>query len=225
MSSRIYKIYEYPGYKIGATYQPLSERDKQNRFKFKKKGIDLPEIILLEQSTDLEYITKRELELQEDRGYPKETQNYITALKRQKLGTIAAQSLEAKAKKSKSTKGREMPWLHNPEVRKKIGKASYKRQKGKRPNQLLTPESIKKSAQSRKGIKLTWLQKPEVRKKAAKKISIPVYQFSKDGKFIKKWQSAFEVKQALGIDNANIGSCCKGYVKSAGGYIWKYTRK
>lgn len=52
--------------------------------------------------------------------------------------------------------------------------------------------------------------------------SIPIIQFSIDGEFIKKWDSAANVQRELGINN--ISNVCKGNrrYKTAGGYIWKY---
>ena len=39
---------------------------------------------------------------------------------------------------------------------------------------------------------------------------------------IKIWSSMHEVQRELGINQGNISSCCKGKLKSAGGYVWKY---
>lgn len=55
-----------------------------------------------------------------------------------------------------------------------------------------------------------------------KKSSIPILQFSKDGKFIKEWQSLAEAGRQLGISQVNICSCCKGRLKHAGGFVWRY---
>ena len=55
-----------------------------------------------------------------------------------------------------------------------------------------------------------------------KKNSIPILQFSKDGTFIKEWQSARDAERQLGI--THICHCLKGKRKSAGGYIWKYKK-
>lgn len=54
---------------------------------------------------------------------------------------------------------------------------------------------------------------------------IPVYQYDLDGNFIKKWNSAKEVKKELGYENGNIGNCCLGKpkYKQAYGYIWSFT--
>ena len=39
---------------------------------------------------------------------------------------------------------------------------------------------------------------------------------------IKIWDSLSDVTRELGIANSSISACCKGKLKSAGGYIWKY---
>lgn len=74
-----------------------------------------------------------------------------------------------------------------------------------------------------------WKLHREIRGKGGKiggkKSSIPVLQFTKDGIFIKEWLSMNEVKRQLGISKGNICWCCKGKVKSAGGFIWKYKNK
>ena len=54
------------------------------------------------------------------------------------------------------------------------------------------------------------------------KQSIPVLQFSKDGAFIKEWQSAREAQRKLGIAQQSICACCQRKLKSAGGFVWKY---
>ena len=49
-----------------------------------------------------------------------------------------------------------------------------------------------------------------------------ILQYSKFGDFIKEWQSAVEVKRVLDINKSNITQCCKGKLKSSGGFIWRY---
>lgn len=39
---------------------------------------------------------------------------------------------------------------------------------------------------------------------------------------IKIWDSVMDVERELGIAHQNISACCKGKLKSAGGYIWRY---
>ena len=54
--------------------------------------------------------------------------------------------------------------------------------------------------------------------------SIPVLQFTKQGVFIKKYNSATEVANTIKISSQQISRCCKGRYgfKSAGGFVWKY---
>ena len=64
----------------------------------------------------------------------------------------------------------------------------------------------------------------EAAKEAAKeKLSIPILQFTKDGTLFKEWPSLSEAYRQLGIPPGNICKCLKGRLKSAGGYIWRYT--
>lgn len=57
------------------------------------------------------------------------------------------------------------------------------------------------------------------------RLSRKLLQYSKDGKFIMEWPGAHEVERVLGIDQGNISKCCKGKLKSSGGFIWKYKEK
>lgn len=58
--------------------------------------------------------------------------------------------------------------------------------------------------------------------KVAKANSKPILQFSLDGKFICKWDSATQVERETGIKQNCISPCLKGKRKTAGGYIWGY---
>ena len=54
------------------------------------------------------------------------------------------------------------------------------------------------------------------------KMSKPIIQYTKEGKFIKEWIGTSEASRVLGIDRRNITRCCKGKLKSAGGFVWSY---
>jgi hypothetical protein len=62
------------------------------------------------------------------------------------------------------------------------------------------------------------------KEKIRKKISIPILQFSLDGKLIRQWNSAREVERELNIAHNQIAACCKKRknYKTAGGFKWKY---
>ena len=55
-----------------------------------------------------------------------------------------------------------------------------------------------------------------------KKSSIPILQFTKDGIFVKEWPSAHEACRQLGIAQQSMCQCCKGRLKSVGGFVWRY---
>ena len=50
----------------------------------------------------------------------------------------------------------------------------------------------------------------------------PVLQFSKDGIFIAEYSSIGEAERLTGCYHQHISKCCKGKLKSTGGFIWKY---
>jgi hypothetical protein len=52
-----------------------------------------------------------------------------------------------------------------------------------------------------------------------------VIQYDLEGNFIQEWDSAQDVKINLKIDKGDIGKCCKGKNKTAGGFKWKYKIK
>lgn len=49
-----------------------------------------------------------------------------------------------------------------------------------------------------------------------------VLQYTKDGTFIRKWDSQAEAARQLGIGQGNISRCCIGTRNIAYGFIWKY---
>jgi len=52
--------------------------------------------------------------------------------------------------------------------------------------------------------------------------SIPILQFSKDGKLLNEYKSATEASKQLNLSNVAICNCLKNKSKSSGGFIWKY---
>ena len=49
-----------------------------------------------------------------------------------------------------------------------------------------------------------------------------VLQYTKSGEFVREWPSAYEAQRELVIAQSSICKCCKGKLKSAGGYVWRY---
>jgi hypothetical protein len=68
-----------------------------------------------------------------------------------------------------------------------------------------------------KGIK----KSKEHRKNLSKSKSIPVFQYTLDGVFLKQWESAKKAGNILNIDPGDITGCRRGVKKSAGGFLWK----
>ena len=58
------------------------------------------------------------------------------------------------------------------------------------------------------------------KKRISKGNSIPVCQYTMDGKLLKVWNSATEAEYNLNI--GHISECCKGSYKSTGGSKWRY---
>jgi hypothetical protein len=54
-------------------------------------------------------------------------------------------------------------------------------------------------------------------------LSKKVDQFSKNWDFIKTWYSTMDIQREIKIANSSISSCCIWKLKSAGGFIWKYS--
>lgn len=50
----------------------------------------------------------------------------------------------------------------------------------------------------------------------------PVAQFDKDNNFIENFPSAKEASRQLNLDSSSIIKCCKGKLKTTGGFIFKY---
>jgi len=49
-----------------------------------------------------------------------------------------------------------------------------------------------------------------------------IIQYSKEGNFIKEWDSIKKAVKSLNLNQSGISNCCLGNVKTAGGFIWKY---
>ena len=55
-----------------------------------------------------------------------------------------------------------------------------------------------------------------------KELTKHVFQYSKEGEFIKEYKSAEEAGNVVGVKKSAIGNCLCGLSNSSGGYIWKY---
>ena len=57
------------------------------------------------------------------------------------------------------------------------------------------------------------------------KKSKPVLQFTIEGIFIKEYPSTHQVERETGFAQTSICACCKGKLKTAYNYIWKYAKE
>lgn len=65
----------------------------------------------------------------------------------------------------------------------------------------------------------------EVKDKIADSKSKKVYQFDKNSNFISEYKSIDEASKYCGINRCCISDACNGRQKSAGGFIWSFTKK
>jgi hypothetical protein len=76
--------------------------------------------------------------------------------------------------------------------------------------------------------KVLWVEHPEYFEnlknsdKHVEKNKIKINQYNLTGDFIKTWDSAADAERELGVYHSNIAACCRGKIKSCGGYKWKY---
>jgi group I intron endonuclease len=70
-----------------------------------------------------------------------------------------------------------------------------------------------------KSQKLRMLERPETFGKKK-----PTLQFTKNGIFIKRWESASSVARSFNSNRGSIIRCCLGHDKSHKGFVWKYEK-
>ena len=78
-------------------------------------------------------------------------------------------------------------------------------------------ESIEKIRLAKKGHTVSEEWKEKIKQINSK----PVYQYTKNGEFVKRYQSMTQAEMDTGIKCQSISACCRGITKSAGGYIWE----
>jgi hypothetical protein len=157
------------------------------------------EYSILEEHSCIYEASKREIELQKQHGYPVDTLPYFKMMQMQRL-TLRPDIVKKRSIGiSKAQKGRVYPHLYTKEANLKKSLAK----RGKIQHHMLTEEAKKKAAAKRKK---------------------PVIQLTKQGKYIKKWNSITEAAEANNTRPGQIINCIakKYHVKSAGGYKWKY---
>ena len=138
---------------------------------------------------------------------------------------------EQKSKLSESRKGENNPMYgkHLTEEHKsKLSEAMKGRYCGeKHPmwGRHLTEEQKRKISEGMKGEKHPMYGKhcdDEIKDKIRLRHNKAVVQYTKEGEFVAEYESALMAKNITGINNGDIGACCRGKRKSAGGFKWAY---
>lgn len=127
------------------------------------------------------------------------------------------QSEEHRRKMSEGASGKNNPFYgrhHTEETRQKILKWHREHPMSEEQKQI----QVERLRKANTGTK----RSRESVEKAAKAKWKPVAQFTKDGEFVRQWDSAKEACEALGIHKSTLCQCCRGIKKSAGGYVWEY---
>lgn len=89
---------------------------------------------------------------------------------------------------------------HSEEAKRKISEA--------RKRDGFTEEHKKHISESKSGVK--------------HHLAKPVYQYTKDGKFVRKWDYMSQAAKELHLSKGNISNVCTGRVPSCGGFKWSY---
>lgn len=63
-----------------------------------------------------------------------------------------------------------------------------------------------------------------VKERRGLKKRIPVVQMNLNGNHITNWDSAISAERSTGIDHSHIARCCRGKLKQAGGFVWRYAK-
>jgi group I intron endonuclease len=130
----------------------------------------------------------------------------------------------------------DLPLEKQEEIREKFRNKTYsketiKKRTKKNKGKKRTEEFKKNLSESRKGIgnpmygkKLSMETKNKMSKSSMNKNSKKVYQFTKDGEFIKEYPSCHEVQRQLGFMYGSIARVCRGERKTAYDFVWSYQK-
>lgn len=80
------------------------------------------------------------------------------------------------------------------------------------------PKSIEHYSECKKGEKAPMYGKFGKEHNCSK----PILQYSLDGELVGEWDCGMDVQRELGIKQQNISNCCRGKLKTAYGFIWRY---
>ena len=81
------------------------------------------------------------------------------------------------------------------------------------------------AAKVRNGLNRKGKKNPKLSKTLRERYGVKVNQYTLDGEFIARYNSLVEASQIINKRSHGIGDCCRGRIKSSGGFIWKYADK
>lgn len=84
----------------------------------------------------------------------------------------------------------------------------------------LSEETLARRSAGLRGRKFTEEHKRKIGDGNSKAIEM----FSKDGEFLKRFNSAHEAEEELGIHHSHISQCCHGTRMTTGGYKWRFAQ-
>ena len=136
-------------------------------------------------------------------------------------------SEETRKKQSKARKGKycgENNPMYGVSPKDRMNEETYNNWKQQIQDRMSSAENKEKI----KHAKIRKKYSDEVNKKkglsgASNPSSRSVYQFDKNGNFIRSWSYMTLASNALNISLSCIVACCQGRQKTAGGYMWEYS--
>ena len=205
---------------IYGSYNKKNKRDYNTPFHraIRKYGIENFEVTILKEN-----LTKDEMNYWEDYYietfdlYAKNGKGYNVAKGGRGGNTYAGKTEEEmeeyRRKQSELQKGKNVGKHHTEEAKQKMSKnhADFSGENHPMHGKHHSEESKQKMSEAKKG---------ENHPRAKR-----VAQYDLNGNLIKIWDYAKQASEELGINRGNICSCCKGKLKSAGGFVWKYAEQ
>jgi hypothetical protein len=108
---------------------------------------------------------------------------------------------------------------YTDETKKKmsISHIGFKHSENTKQKQKLTALSLIRSEEWKYAVK-----KVRESEEWKQKLRKPIFQYDKQGNFIKEWPSIKEASVNLNIDSGSITACCKNRLNTSGKFKWKY---
>jgi len=132
---------------------------------------------------------------------------YTVLTKNSKPHTLSVHRIVAKA------------FIPNPDNKREVNHKDFNKTNNNLKNLewATTQENRDWNLQSEKLVK----KRKETLAKMTEKTRVKVNQYDLNGNFVKTWDCIRSAGKTLKIDESNISTCCRGRLKTSGGYIWR----